>query len=352
MSAQLCSIPDGSEEMVLSERVLVAMLEAGVDWTVDGDAMTWTGGGSVATFTRDEDELPSVQSTLPATLPTDPTTTTVPVTTTTVLTTTTTVPATTTTAPVTTTTVPPVTTTTNPPPPEGFAVSDEELPDPEMFGTDGFLRELVDRSIVVRSTPEVVIPIDVPDDELRLIGVGPENVAYIETTLGPAGELGFGSNRVLAIATAGSNTGAVYELLPVTEDTSGFGYVLRSNGLEHVFDPLISFVGSDGQPFDGDDPTFTWFVDSEVDSSLSEPGNSRSADVRFTITELATGRSFEAPIPGLGSEGNPFGRLRPLPDGRVLLGLLLPDDSAESRVSGARFAFDPATETWTRHPWS
>ena len=51
---QLCSIPDGSEEMVLSERAITSLLESAAGFTITGDSdqMTWSGTGFEAVFVR------------------------------------------------------------------------------------------------------------------------------------------------------------------------------------------------------------------------------------------------------------------------------------------------------------
>ena len=73
----------------------------------------------------------------------------------------------------------PVVEETDPPVVSAPAVSDEVLPDPLAFAADGFRRELVGRDLVVRSTPEQVIPLDLPDPQIYLYGVGPNGVAYL-----------------------------------------------------------------------------------------------------------------------------------------------------------------------------
>jgi hypothetical protein len=53
------------------------------------------------------------------------------------------------------------------------------LPKPLGFASDGFERELVDKTIVRGSDPERVIPIDVPDLVTSFNGVRPNGVAYL-----------------------------------------------------------------------------------------------------------------------------------------------------------------------------
>lgn len=58
--AALCTIPDGSEVMVPTERILTELLtsDAGFDVTVAGDTMTWTGANHTITFAAASGEVP------------------------------------------------------------------------------------------------------------------------------------------------------------------------------------------------------------------------------------------------------------------------------------------------------
>ena len=87
-------------------------------------------------------------------------------------------------------------------------VSDEVLPNPLAFAADGVERELVGRDLIVRSTPEQVIPLDLPDPDIYFYGVGPNGRRL------PASSTATGLTRVVAVPTTGPNTGTVYETRP------------------------------------------------------------------------------------------------------------------------------------------
>jgi heat shock protein HslJ len=65
--AQLCSIPDGSDVMVPTERILRELLtsSAGFEVSVDGDTMVWTGAGHDISFQAASGEPPPPTTTPP-----------------------------------------------------------------------------------------------------------------------------------------------------------------------------------------------------------------------------------------------------------------------------------------------
>jgi hypothetical protein len=234
-------------------------------------------------------------------------------------------------------TAPPTATTDpaveQPAPPEP-AVSDEVLPDPLAFAADGFERELVGRDLVVRSTPEQLIPLDLPEPEIYFYGVGPNGVAYLRLD-GPEG------TRVVAVPTSGPNTGAVYEIIaPYTHDGPWLGFMTPTgiDTWDNSSERRAPYVDIDGQPLSPpDDPTFTWRLEYRYDAA--DPSTTRAA-----VVELATGAEFEVPDSEPVREGQFTAEVRPLPDGRVTVRVLSADGIA------VVWALTPATGLWTQHP--
>ena len=236
-----------------------------------------------------------------------------------------TAPPTATTDPVVEETAPPV--VSEPP------VSDEVLPDPLSFAADGFRRELVGRDLVVRSTPEQVIPLDLPESEIHLYGVGPNGVAYLRLD-GPL-------TRVVAVPTSGPNTGAVYEIIaPYTRDGPWLGFMTPSgiDAFDNASDQRASYVDTDGRPLSSPvDPTFTWSLEYRVDDA--DP-----SAVRVVAVELATDAEYEVPDSEPVREGQFTREVRPLPDGRITVAVLPADGNP------VVWALTPSTGIWTRHP--
>ncbi len=233
-----------------------------------------------------------------------------------------------------TATTDPVVESTEPPAVAEPQVSDEVLPDSLAFAADGVERELVGRDLIVRSSPEQVIPLDVPETDLYLYGVGPNGIAYLRLD-GP------GLTRVVAVPTSGPNTGAVYEIIaPYPPEGPWLGFMTPSgiDTFDIVSNKTASYVDTNGEPLSPSaDPTFTWSLEYRaVDAS--------QATVRAVAVELATGAEFEVPDSEPAREGQFTRSVRPLPDGRVPVQVLTAD--------GARviWALTPSTGVWTRHP--
>jgi heat shock protein HslJ len=66
-TAQLCAIPDGSDVLVPTERILQELLtsSAGFEVSVDGDTMLWTGAGHKVSFQAATGEPPPPTTTPP-----------------------------------------------------------------------------------------------------------------------------------------------------------------------------------------------------------------------------------------------------------------------------------------------
>jgi hypothetical protein len=233
-----------------------------------------------------------------------------------------------------TATTDPIVDETDPPVVSETAVSDEVLPDPLAFAADGFQRELVGRDLVVRSTPEQVIPLDLTDPQIYLYGVGPNGIAYLRLD-GPD------LTRVVAVPTSGPNTGVVYEIIaPYPHDGPWLGFMTPSgiDTFDNSSDQRASYVDTDGRPLSPpDDPTFTWSVEYRVDDV--DP-----SAVRAVVVELATGAEFEVPDSEPVREGQFPREIRPLPDGRIKVGVLAADGTP------VVWALTPSTGVWTQHP--
>lgn len=210
--------------------------------------------------------------------------------------------------------------------------SDEVLPDPDGFAADGYERALVGGDLIVRSDPEQVIPLDLPESDVWLLGVGPNGVAYL------GAESPTTDRRILAVPTAGPTTGAVYELANYHHDGPWLGDIAPEGILpmSNTDGPeLLPYVDPDGRPLDDPiDPTFTW----RREYRLLDDGNVQPAVVD------PDGNVYEVPTTEPGNDSMSDEPIRPLPDGRVVLWVLPSDYQPEI------WALDPATATWTVHP--
>jgi hypothetical protein len=213
-------------------------------------------------------------------------------------------------------------------------VSDEVLPDPLAFASDGFERVLDGRSLIVRSDPEQVIPLDLVEPELWLYGVGPNGVAYLRADAA-------GLTRILAVPTTGAAAGTVYDLVePYVHEGPWLGF-MTPEGIDPFTTTggpgIVPYVGPDGQPLaDPIDPTFTW----RVEYRFLDDGTGAAQPVVID----SSGTVHELPVTEPGREGQFDAAVRPLPDGRVTVTVLPADGPAEV------WAFDPTTATWTVHP--
>ncbi len=224
---------------------------------------------------------------------------------------------------------------TDPPMVSEWPVSDEVLPDPLAFAADGFQRELVGRDLVVRSTPEQVIPLDLTEPEIYFYGVGPTGVAYLRTQAAGVG------TRIVGVPTTGPNTGTVYELVPPYVHEGPWLGSMTPNGVvsgDLGGDTMAPYIDPDGQPIPQSfDPTFTWYLEYQaVDSDASLQ--------RIVVFDDATRTEFEVPEFEPTREGQGIFAVRPLPDGRIKVPIL--------RADGTQlvWALTPSTGVWTRHP--
>jgi hypothetical protein len=223
---------------------------------------------------------------------------------------------------------------TDPPVVSEPAVSDEVLPDPLAFASDGVERELVGRDLVVRSSPEQVIPLDLPEPEIWLYGVGPNGVAYLRAD-------GNGLTRIVGVPTSGPNTGTVYELIPPYQHEGPWLGSMTLNGVvtaDLFSDTIATYIDTDGQPIPQSfDPTFTWWLEYRAvdgDPSLQ----------RIVAYDDATRTEFELPEFEPTREGQGIFAERPLPDGRITVPVLRSDGTA------VVWALTPSTGVWTQHP--
>lgn len=219
----------------------------------------------------------------------------------------------------------PPTTTTLP-----YASSDEVLADPDVFGDDGRPRRLVDRSIVVGDDASTAIPIDVPESELRLIGVGPDDVAYVWAV-----DPGTAQTRIVAVPTSGPNVGVVTERAAFAEDGPWYPRMTETgvDTMALVGQEVVPYLDADGAPVARDD-RYTWSVEHRFDD----------ADTAAVITERATGATATVPETVPAIEGYFDGPIRPLPDGRVVVTV------SRDGTTPVDWAYDPGTGTWTEHP--
>lgn len=228
----------------------------------------------------------------------------------------------------------PVAEQTDPPVANEPAVSDEVLPNPLAFAADGVERALVGRQLVVRSTPEQVIPLDLPESELYFYGVGPTGVAYLRAQ-------GGGLTRIVGVPTTGPNTGTVYELIAPYQHEGPWLGSMTPNGVvaaDLFGDAIATYIDNDGQPIPQSfDPTFTWWLEYrsvDEDQSLQ----------RIVAYDDATRTEYELPEFEPTREGQGIVAVRPLPDGRITVWLL--------RADGTQvvWALTPSTGVWTQHP--
>jgi len=237
-------------------------------------------------------------------------------------------------------TAPPTVTTdpfaeeTDPPVATEPPVSDEVLPNPLAFAADGVERELVGRDLIVRTTPEQVIPLDLPEPDIYFYGVGPTGVAYVRAQ-------GGGLTRIVGIPTTGPNTGTVYELVAPYQHEGPWLGSMTPNGVvagDLFGDTIATYIDADGQPIPQSfDPTFTWWLEYRTvdqDPSLQ----------RIVAFDDATRTEFELPEFEPTREGQGTFAVRPLPDGRIRVPLL--------RADGTQvvWALTPSTGVWTQHP--
>ena len=242
--------------------------------------------------------------------------------------------------PATNTTAPPTATTesvveeTDPPVVSEPAVSDEVLPDPLAFAADGVERALVGRDLVVRSTPEQVIPLDLPEPDMYFYGVGPTGVAYLRAE-------GDGLTRIVGVPTTGPNSGTVYELVPPYQHEGPWLGSMTPNGVvtaDLFSDTIAAYIDIDGQPIPQSfDPTFTWWLEYRTDDD--DPSLQR-----IVAYDDATRTEYELPELEPTREGQGTFAVRPLPDGRITVPFLDADGTA------AVWALTPSTGVWTRHP--
>ena len=223
---------------------------------------------------------------------------------------------------------------TDPPVVTEWPTSDEVLPDPLAFADDGVERELVGRELIVRSSPEQVIPLDLPEADLYFYGVGPSGVAYIRAE-------GDGLTRIVGVPTTGPNTGTVYELLEPYEHEGPWLGSMTPNGVvaANLFgDAIAPYIDPDGQPVPQSfDASFTWWLEYrqvEGDPSLQ----------RIVAFDDATRTEFEVPEFEPTREGQGTVAVRPLPDGRITVTVLRDDGTP------VVWALTPSTGVWTQHP--
>lgn len=228
----------------------------------------------------------------------------------------------------------PIVDETDPPGVTEWPTSDQVLPNPLAFAADGVARELVGRELIVKSSPEQVIPLDLPESDLYFYGVGPNGVAYLRAE-------GDGLTRIVGVPTTGANIGTVYELLEPYEHEGPWLGSMTPNGVvaANLFgDAIATYVDPEGQPIPQSfDPSFTWWLDyRSVDGDQSLQ--------RIVAFDDATRTEFEVPEFEPTREGQGTFAVRPLPDGRVTVAMVRDDGTP------VVWALTPSTGVWTQHP--